>query len=128
MGHRSVLDREGMPFADDAAAIVHAEAVALELMRNRERATHFWSLLVRDAGCRVVAVLRFVDLDPTLADFDPALRSTMRRTVHAAGDLGATVREVRSSLLRLRSTMAQADRTLHLAAADGERLRAVASP
>lgn len=122
MGRRSVLDPEGVEFANDATAVAHAKEVALELMRNREGKTRDWTILVRDSGCRVLTILRFVDIDPSLDAFDATLRNAMARVAHATGDLRATVREVEWSLFRLRTTMAQADRTLHLAALDGERL------
>jgi hypothetical protein len=47
-GRHSYPDSEGQEFADEAAARVHARAVARELMRNREAKTSHWRIQVCD--------------------------------------------------------------------------------
>ena len=115
-------DPEGTEFADEAEAEKHACAVARELMQNREATTRGWRIRVCDHQGRSLFEVPFVTLDPTLASLDPLLQDSVARVVVRTGQLGDAIRDVRRSILQIRSTMASADGTIQLASVDGVRL------
>lgn len=68
-GRQTIPDCEGQEFADDDAARLHAEAVAQQLMRNREVNTRGWRIQVCDDYLRPKFDVFFVEADETLKSF-----------------------------------------------------------
>jgi hypothetical protein len=64
-GRRTYPDTEGQEFPDDTAAQDYAEAVARELMRNRETDTAHWRIQVCDDHLQPRYEYLFADLDRT---------------------------------------------------------------
>lgn len=121
-GDAFVRDRFGTELEDDAAARDHASAVARDLMRRREDKTRHWQLTVRDANGGFCFELVFAAADETIELLRPPLRHSLESMYGAVAHVSGAIGDLRTTVMQVRSTLAKADRIVHLAAIDGEQL------
>ena len=117
-----LYDPHGTDLADERAARCHADQTVRELMRNRETKTRFWRLQVCDAGRTPLFELSFAELDDTLAELRPELRTSVRDVCAKSGVLTDVIGEVQQTSLRIRGTLSRTDNAPRgLAVVDGDR-------
>ena len=121
--NRGVLvDPEGTELSDERQALEHARQVARELMQNRESETRAWRLQVCDAQRDAAFELRFVALDCELQCVRPFLRETLELGLERMAGFSDAISEIRTSLYRIRATLAKSNGAPHLVAIDGSRI------
>jgi hypothetical protein len=118
----TVPDADGTDLPDDAAARLHASAVARELLRHHEVQRRAWRLQICSAERAVLFELLFADVDTLLDHLRPELKASMRELYVKTGGMNDTIADVRATLHQLRGTLARADGLPWLAAVDGRRL------
>jgi len=116
-----LYDPHGTDLADERTARCHANETARELMRNRETKTRFWRLQVCDARRATLFELSFAELDDTLAELRPELRTSVRDVCAKSAVLSDVIGEVQQTLLQIRGALLRADNAPWLAVVDGDR-------
>jgi hypothetical protein len=115
----TVRDLDGTELLDEGAAREHARGVAGELMRNSKPFTRSWRLDVcREAG-RPCFQLLFVDVDESLKELPPQVRSSIEDWSAKSASLRDTIECVRLSVLQLRATLSRSERAPYIAAVNG---------
>jgi hypothetical protein len=124
LNHRdgTTPDCDGTDLPDDAAAGLHAGAVARELLRHREAKRRSWCLQVCDAARAPLFELLFADVDPSLDHLSPELKASLNDVSLKASRMNDSIKDVRASIHQLRGTLACADGLPWLAAINGKRL------
>ena len=105
-------DRQGHEFAGDAEACAHGTAVAQELMRNRERDTRFWSVVVYDDYLQPRTEIFFATVDRTIGRLPPAMHVSVEGVCRTVADLRKAIDGVEATLCDLRQTLDRADKLL----------------
>ncbi|MET0675944.1 MAG: hypothetical protein ABW175_09115 [Bradyrhizobium sp.] len=108
-GRHSYPDSEGQEFVDDAAAKAHAQAVARELMRNRETKTAHWHIQVCDDYLQPRYQILFADVDNTLESFDAGFRGSVKKVARTAAAMNDSLREIDAAMTSLRQMIDQID-------------------
>jgi hypothetical protein len=114
-----ICDHLGTELMDAAAAKVHAQSVAQELMRNREDATRSWRIDIRDGYARRCGHVVFASVDASLGHLAPELRKSLQEFYETSASLRETVGATRQSLRQIKATLARAEEMLHIASVDG---------
>jgi hypothetical protein len=97
----------------------HAEAVAGELMRGRERQTRSWCLEVYENGELIFAV-PFASVDPTLDHLAPPLRRTIEASNESIRSMHRLVSAAHATVRESRALVAKSRGKPYLAAERGE--------
>jgi hypothetical protein len=108
-GRHSYPDHEGQEFVDDATAKAHAQAVARELMRNRESKTAHWRIQVCDDYLQPRHQILFADIDKTLERFDDEFRGSVKKVARTAAAMNDSLREIDAAMNDLRQMINQID-------------------
>jgi hypothetical protein len=108
-GRHSYPDSDGQDFADDAAATTYAQAVARELMRNRETKTAHWRIQICDDYLQPRFQVFFADVDNTLERFDDEFRGSVKQVARTTAALTDSLREIDAAMASLRQTIGQID-------------------
>jgi len=108
-GRNTLPDRDGAELPSAAAARSHANAVARELMRNRESKTRAWRLQVCDDDLQPVLELSFAQLDDSLSHFSPEARQAIQNVCRNMGLLSDSISDVRATLEQIRATISRAN-------------------
>jgi hypothetical protein len=108
-GRNSLPDRDGIELPSAAAAHSHGNAVARELMRNRESKTRSWRLQVCDDDLQPVLELPFAQLDDSLSHLPPESRQAIQKVCHNMGLLSDSICNVRTTLEQIRATISRAN-------------------
>jgi len=105
----TLLDHEGTVLPDLEAARAHARLVMLELMRNANKQTRTWRLVVSDHNLLPCFECLFASHDESIAHLPPDLRSSIETAYGKQAALTDAIIDVRASILQLRSTLARSD-------------------
>jgi hypothetical protein len=108
-GGEKIPDREGFEFPNQDIARAHAEAVAHELMRNREMKTRRWRLEVCDDDLQPCFEVLFAATDPLIAHLPASYRESVEGLSSSTANLHDTFAQVRTTLSSVRETLARAD-------------------
>jgi methyl-accepting chemotaxis protein len=108
-GRHSYPDSDGQEFADDAAVRAHAQAVARELMRNRESKTAHWRIQICDDYLQPRFQILFADVDNTLERFDDDFRGSVKHVARTAAAMNDSLREIDAAMTSLRQMINQID-------------------
>lgn len=108
-GRHSYPDHEGQEFADETAAREHAQAVAQELMRNREIKTGHWRIQVCDDYLQPRYECLFADLDQALECFDSDLRGSLMRVARTRAAMGDALRGIDAGMIDLKQMLDRID-------------------
>jgi hypothetical protein len=108
-GRHTYPDSEGQQFDNDVAAQEHAQAVARELMRNREIKTGHWRIQVCDDYLQPRYECLFADLDHTLERFDGDLRTSLMRVARTKAAMGDAFRAIDAGMTDLKQTLDRID-------------------
>ena len=120
-GEQTIPDREGEEFPDVQSARAYADAVAHDLMRNRELATRLWRIEVCDEDLAPCFTVHFSEVDETLGHLPAAWREMIRTVAERAAAFHEAMKEMRATLADSRGTLAKADRVLRSGNAGGHR-------
>jgi hypothetical protein len=121
----TITDASGTELPDEASAREHARFVARELMRHREPSTRSWRLAVTECPAVTESARRpcfgllFASVDSTIDHLTPELRASVETLCSRSASLSDAIREVRSSILEAKATMARADGRPYLASRNG---------
>jgi hypothetical protein len=119
-GDGGYVDRSGVDLPDGDMAAEHGRSVAAELIRNHERQARHWRINVRDESGSVIAVIRFLAQDLTLAHLRPALWKTMEEISLRRFALGEAMDAARLIRRQSRALVARSRRKPHLVCYEGE--------
>jgi hypothetical protein len=108
-GRHAYPDSEGQEFADQASAVKHAQAVARELMRNRENKTGHWRIQVCDDYLQPRREYLFADIDDTLDRFDADSRAWAKAMARTTAAIGDSVRPIDTAMSDLRQMITRID-------------------
>lgn len=108
-GRHTYPDSEGQEFADENAARAHAQAVARELMRNRESRTAHWRIQVCDDYLQPRCQFLFADIDHTLERFVEDFRVSVQSVARTAAAMNDYLREIDAAMTSLRQMINQID-------------------
>src|SRR5207253_2397062 len=95
-GRHTFPDKEGEEFADEAGARAHADAVARELMRNREARTSHWSVEVCDDYLRPCYECLFAEVDEKLEGFGAQVRVPVTAVARTTAAMNDALRNIES--------------------------------
>src|SRR5262245_9831728 len=113
-------DPEGTELPDRAAAQVHAEAVANDLMRHGGGGARHWSLRVEDEHGEPQLDVFFAELDTSLAGYAPQMRMLGAQTCRRLGALTDVMNAARATRTETRMLLARARGKPQLVFARGE--------
>jgi len=111
-GNSALPDRDGVELPNAKAAISHANVIARELMRNRERRTRAWRLQVCDGDLQPVLELLFAQLDDSLSYLPHESRQAIQDVCRSIGSLSDSMNDVRTTIETIRATIARANELL----------------
>jgi hypothetical protein len=100
-------------------ALAHAETVAGELMRGREKQTRSWRLDVYENG-ELICQIPFATVDPTLDHLRPPLRRMVERSYQTIHSAQQTYSAARATMRESRALVAISRGKPYLAAQGGE--------
>jgi hypothetical protein len=121
-GYRGYADRSGVSLPSDEAAREHADCVATELMKNRERKVRHWRIQVRDAQGKRLFEVPFIGLDRTLSHLSPPLKKAMEELSQRCYALREAIADARASLIQASALLAKSRGRPYLATDDGEEI------
>jgi broad specificity phosphatase PhoE len=113
----------GSECPDLAAAHLHAEAVASELMRNCHHGTKLWSLRVEDEEARHVFDLFFADVADNGVELSAEGEALARKTSRRLANLIDAVSSAHETMMQSAALLARARRKPQLAYARKARKR-----
>jgi hypothetical protein len=113
-------DRDGTEMPDLAAAFLHAEAVAGEMMRHAVGGERHWSIRVEDAAGQPRFDLFFADIDSSLDAFSPQMRLVVIDTCRRLGALTDVLCAAHATMVESRVLLARARGRPQLVYAKGE--------
>jgi len=116
-----IPDEAGIELADAEAARAEANAIARELMRNREVSARSWRLEVCDDYLIPCFEILFAEVDETIAHLAPPYRNSVEVVARLSAALDDTLNHVRASLADVRATLARADKMIAMSKANPER-------
>ena len=108
-GRQTFPDTEGQEFVDQASARAHADAVARELMRNRETKTGHWCIQVCDDYLRPLHECVFADVDQTLDAFGADLRVSVAAVARTTAAMNEALQSIDAAMADLRQTLSRMD-------------------
>jgi hypothetical protein len=108
----SIPDPEGQELADEAAARLHAVAVARQLMQHREAGSRTWRIQVCDDYLHPRFEVFFAEVDQTFEAAPLQLQASIEDVVRTAAALDDSIAIMRATLSETRETLVRADRIL----------------
>ena len=108
-GRHTYPDSEGQEFADEGEAQGYAQAVARELMRNRENKTSHWRIQVCDDYLRPRYECLFADVDSTLEHFGGDFRVSVKAVARTTAAIDDSLRQIDRAMTDLRRMIGQID-------------------
>jgi hypothetical protein len=108
-GRHTFPDKEGEEFVDEAGARAHAEAVARELMRNREARTSHWQVQVCDDYLRPCYECLFADVDEKLGALSEHVRVSVTAVARTTAAMNDALRNIESGMADLQQTLDRID-------------------
>ena len=119
-GGRGYRDDAGIELPNDDAAKEHADLVAAELMRNRERVARHWRIDVHGAQREKICEVAFIAHDRTLSHLSPPLKEAMAELSDRSCALREAITEARALLRQAKALVARSRGRPHLVADHGE--------
>lgn len=107
-----IPDEAGVELPDSKAARTEANAIARELMRNRELSARTWRLAVCDDYLIPCFEILFAEVDETIAHLPPQYRKSIEVVARLSAALDDAFKDIRASLVDVRATLARADRMI----------------
>jgi hypothetical protein len=105
VGRDSFPDPEGEEFGDLEHAKKHAQAVASDLMRNREFKTAHWRIQVCDDYLQPAHECLFAEVNPKLSGYEKPLRDSIVRAARTSGAISDAMQQIGHTMSDLRQTM-----------------------
>ena len=108
-GRNTFPDTDGQEFDDEVAARAHAQAVARELMRNREGSTGHWRVQVCDDYLELRHECLFAEVDQRLQAFPANLQVSIVAVARTTARMGDAFDHIGTTLADIRQTLDRAD-------------------
>jgi methyl-accepting chemotaxis protein len=105
IGREYFPDPEGEEFKDLEDAKKHAQAVAGDLMRNREFKTAHWRIQVCDDYLQPAYECLFAEINPKLLVYEDRLRDSVVRAARTSGAISDAMQQIGHTMSDLRQTM-----------------------
>ena len=105
VGRQTFPDPAGEEFDDIAGARLHADAVARELMRNRETRTGHWRVQVCDDYLQPCCECLFADVDQRLGAYGEEVRGSIIRAARTTAALNDALQNIDVTMSDLLQTM-----------------------
>ena len=119
-GERGYVDRVGVDLSNDDEARHHADLVAAELLKNRERKARHWHIDVHDGEHRKLFEVAFIGHDRTLGHLSPPLKNAIEELSRRRRALVEVMGKSRAVKRQAKALMAKSRGRLYIAADEGE--------